>query len=154
MATYATTSWQEDDEIYYQTLQQMSDNDTWLKENATFGTITYYNAGPVTNTSGAVVDNPWHPAQTGIVAPKMYAISLPFDSMSVQPAHHVWVYWPTAFTKIPVVTVTITAYGDVSPHAQCRIVEQGTERIIVNVHDTLMNSNRFKGVLNVIAVGV
>jgi hypothetical protein len=142
MAAFATVTWQEDDEVTSDKLSQMSQNDTWLKDNLILGN---FSAPP--NALGTIAEG-----RTATREPitKMEAIAFAFDSQVPVYNHDFDVPLPPVFTAAPIIAISYNVENFYSV--------LHTHSITPNkVHCTISNrdglTTRIQGVVRIIAVG-
>lgn len=144
MAVFQTVSWSAGDEVTVQKMQQMSDNDQYLKDNMVIArnVFTQNSAGKVAN--GRV--------RGTNLAKRIESIAIVFDSGSARKECDVRIPLHPVFTKPPLVFVTpYVPFYKVS----CRILRvSGTKYVDVRVSTIDNSSQRMQGELNLLAVGV
>lgn len=144
MAVYQTMSWSPGDEVTSQKMQQMADNDQYLKDSMVLvrNVFTQNSAGKVAN--GRVRGtNP---------ASRIESIAIVFDAGSAKKEYDVRIPLPPVFTKPPLVFVTpYVPFYKVS----CRILRVGGVKYVDVRVSTIDNSSvRMSGELNLLAVGM
>lgn len=148
--TYATVNWQQDDDITYQKLQQMCDNDTWLKDTSAQGTVVWQ-----TGVSGGFPGLlPYGRSPGTFRALQACGIFLPFDSVDPQLHWPVRCTYPPIFTKAPIVVTTVGSGspGDLQLCATLTF-DSSTEFCIFQIFPRDGVAVRILGGLNIILLG-
>jgi hypothetical protein len=145
MGTYTTVTWSPNDEVTSSKLQQMSDNDTWLKDNALIGRMVF----PLNASLNKVAAGR---SRGSVVGKRLEVIQYPFDSMTPTKEFEVRVPLQPVFTNAPIILVT--PYS-VFTRVSVRILRQGQNKYVdfrISEIDSL--SRRLVGELNIMAFGV
>lgn len=145
MAQFATVTWTGAAEVTSNKLQQMSNNDEWLKENMILGDIAF-----LKNSIGKM----GYGREEGIVKPKkIMGVNIFVDSQVPVSYTDVIVRYPVPFTTPPLVFVT-PAFGP-SMHVFVRVLDVSKSNqctIRVNYGNT-PSTKHLMGELNVLAIG-
>lgn len=142
MAQYTTVVWDEGDEVTSQKLEQMAQNETWLKDNLIIGNNNYI-ANALGQTAGRT---------TGIASTtKLEVIEVEFDSQVPVVYHDFVVRFPPVFTEPPVV------FYSHSDHDENTVVRHftkgGATSATFRVWNTAGTSHRKHGTLGILLLG-
>lgn len=138
-------SWQPDDEVTSDKLQQMADNEQYCYDNQIAGYLTWRR-----NTSNANMNGR---AEGTEKYQKVYPIQVFFDSGAPAQTYNITVPYPNVFTKPPLLSVTVADGG--GKHMLPLILEDHrTDRCIVQLYARDLSSITFVGNIHVVAFGV
>ena len=131
MPTYASVSWQDGDEVTSAKLNQMAQNEQYLKDNIIIGNTTINGS-----TSSAL---------------KIEAIRMEFDSNTAVQVYNFRVDLPPVFTEPPVIVFShnVLLYFTVAHLTESNRTDYCEFYMVEN----LQNIVRFQGTLNIIAIG-
>lgn len=150
MATYRMVTWQEDDEVTAEALQQMSDNIEIVRNESIKGKISY-----LKNDNGT--GDPSVPFGRGLgteTATKIWGGYVAFNSQTPHTQYDVYVKYPeNYFTKPPIVTATL-AQGSGLMIEGIWVIDFSTSTVIFRVSRQDNNADIIRGALNVIALGL
>jgi hypothetical protein len=143
MAVYTTVSWQPGDEVTSAKLQQMCQNEEWLKDNLIIG-----NSNFPANGNGDVASG----RQPGIIAiNKIEVVSFKYDSTIPRKWYDAQVRYPPTFTEPP---ITIFSTYSVWNEPCCWLLDgTRTSRGIFRISDQHGRSVRHQGELNILLIG-
>lgn len=145
---YNTVAWAPDDEMTSQKLQQMCDNDTWLKENAlTVGRLEWHKGNEGQLPVGRVVGT--YNATTCV------GLFYPFDSVTPVQHYDLRVQYPPLFTKPPII-VAMVGNGSPDNLALCvtTTFDSSPDFSMLKIFHRTGNAMRIYGGMNIILFGV
>jgi hypothetical protein len=142
MAQYATVVWSEGDEVTSQKLEQMAQNETWIKDNLIVGNANYV-TDPNGATSGRVAG-----IQT---ITKMEVVEIAYDSQVPVLFYDFTVVFPPVFTEPPVIFISNYDHDEASV---LRVfTKNGTTNCIIRVWNTSYTTHRKRGHASIMLVG-
>lgn len=143
MAQYATVNWSDGDEVTSQKLNQMAQNEQWVKDNLIIGNANY-----VPNPQGKMVPG----RSKGITSvTKMEIVEVVYDSQVPVKYWDLTVNFPPVFTEQPTV---FYSHLDTDEDAVVRMTLQtGTKSAKFRVWNTDGLSKRKHGYLNLLLLG-
>ena len=131
MPTYASVSWQDGDEVTSAKLNQMAQNEQYLKDNIIIGNTTINDA-----TAQAL---------------KIEAIKVPFDSNTNVNVHTFRVNLPPVFTEPPVI---VASHNVLLYFTIVHVTETNrTDYVEFYMCEKDGGNVRFQGEMNIIAIG-
>jgi hypothetical protein len=131
MPTYASVSWQDGDEVTSAKLNQMAQNEQYLKDNIIIGNTT------INDTTNQAL--------------KIEGIRLDFDSQSAVQVYNFRVNLPPVFTEPPVI---VFSHNVLLYFTVVHLTESNrTDYCEFYMAENLQNIVRFQGTMNIIAIG-
>jgi hypothetical protein len=143
MATYQSVSWQPGDELTSVKMQQMAQNDEWLKDNLIIGNVNFPRNGAGQVAAGRTAG--------AFKAKRVEGIAYKFDSSINRRWYDFRVNFPSVYTKPPIIIHSVY-----SPFKELtsRVISGGkTNYAVFRVWDTGHRSLRLDGELDIILIG-
>lgn len=145
MGTFASVTWQTDDEVTSQKLGQMAQNDDWLKDNLVRGDhIQLASPDTTSTTCGRPV---------GLTPlSRMEAFNIRFDSGSHVSSWDITIDLPPVFTAPPICVGTVANNTRLS--LTCKVINHcSTSYVRFRIFHVDLNTIQMTGSLNVVAFG-
>lgn len=141
MGQYSTTTWEEGDEVTSQKLEQMAQNEQYLKDN-----LLLTNVNILPNPNGVSTR-----AQGIFSATKMEVIEMDYDSQVPVKYHNFTVTFPPVFSQPPVI---FYSNYDQDENTVVRIyIKSGATSCVFRVWNTDGLTHRHHGHITVLLVG-
>lgn len=143
MAAYTTVSWQKGDEVTSTKLQQMAQNEQWLKDNAIVGNLNY-----IASALGA----PPAGRSLGIhTATRLEAIRVDYDSQVPVSGFIVKVNLPPVFTEPPIIA---SSHSTIDFYTNCMLyVADRTDYCEFHISHRDGQTVHLRGQLHIICMG-
>lgn len=142
MASYKTVSWQEYDEVTSDKLDQMSQNDTWIKDNMILGDARRVKNG----------DYSPNPLEVGVSRiSRIDAVVKPFNSQVSTAWMDMDVNIPDGHTNIPIVIHSVG--GDVNDGFSSQLISLSLQRATFRITQLDHISKVLNGTIHVLFVG-
>lgn len=144
MGQYATVVWSEGDEVTSIKLEQMAQNEQWLKDNIIVGNMNW-----IPNALGAVTEG----REPGVVpATKLEVVEYRYDSQVPVKYYDFTVKYPPVFTQPPV-----TLFSIYDPSDDIVVRRRGSNRTdqgVFRLWDTRGLTKTFVGDITVLLIGI